>query len=278
MKIITLFIVALPLIVLTAASCDRAHLKENIDSFFTSSIQKAKGISMFHSAKISQNNQVLSSIEATAWSNITGFYKPFRIDSIDVEACTVASFVIVNENGRSGSKEPGLMSVRIKTEDNSKTVKELEILNVLKGSHAFFVPGSFPSTAPEMWSRSQAGSFSREELIRRANTYPSGIQAGDGSNIPAGQTCPRIENGVQTTTNCNKGLNRFKQPVTNRRWVADTLTGVVLGEFYFDKVAAKGANYGLWLNEYFKIDNGKLMGIQACMKELPGKFVDVWKA
>ena len=277
MRIIARFMAALPSIVLTAAICDRTHLKENMDTFFTSSIQKTKAVSNFHSAKISQNNQILSSIEATAWSNITGFYKPFRIDSIDVEACTIASFVIVNERGSSGSKDPGLMSVRMKTEDNSQTVKELEILNVLKGSHAFFVPGSFPSTAPEMWSRPQAGRVSREELIRRANTYPSGIQAGDGSSIPAGQTCPRIENGVQTTANCNKGLNRFKQPVTNRRWVADTLTGVVLGEFYFDKVAAKGLNYGLWLNEYFKIDDGKLIGIQACMKELPGRFVDVWK-
>jgi hypothetical protein len=117
---------------------------------------------------------------------------------------------------------------------------------------------------------------SRAELVRLANAYPSGIQAGDGSPIAAGASCPRVENGVRTTTWCNVGLAKFKQPVTNRRWVADTLTGVVLGEFYFDKVAGKGLNYGLWLNEYFKIDGGKMVGIQACMKELAGKFVDLW--
>jgi hypothetical protein len=271
-------IAVLSWIAVATAGCDRAQLKESMDTFFKSSIQKAKDMSIFHSAKVSQNNQVLPSIETSAWSNITGFYKPFRIDSIDTEACTMASFVMVNENSSSGSPEPGLVSVRMKTESNSKIVKELEILNVLKGSHALFAPGTFPNTAAEMWSKEVTGKFSREELIRRANTYPSGIQAGDGSDIPAGPTCPRIENGVQTTTNCNIGLAKFKQPVTNRRWVADTLTGVVLGEFYFDKVAAQGLNHGLWLNEYFKVDDGKLVGIQACMKELPGKFVDVWQA
>jgi len=170
------------------------------------------------------------------------------------------------------------MSVRIKTEDaTTPAIKELEILNVLKGSHAFFRPESFPDDAPAMWSSPTPGNLSRTELIRIANTYPSGIQAGDGSAIPGGTSCPRVENGVTTTTTCFKGLANFKQPVTNRRWVADTQTGVVLGGFYFDKPARFGYNYGLWLNEYFKIDGGKLSGIQACMKELGGvPFVDVW--
>jgi hypothetical protein len=260
----------------TQALCTRDSLKANMDSFFTSSIKQKSSLTFSTSAKIGQNNQVLPSLQSSAWSNITGFYKPFRIDAIDTNACTMASFVLVTEKTPAGTVDPGLMSVRMKTEDGTSTIKELEILNVLKGSHMFFVPSSFPTSAPAMWSTPQVGNFSRDELIRRANTYPSGIQAGDGSMIPAGPSCPRIENGVQTTTTCNKGLQMFKQPVTNRRWVADTLTGVVLGEFYFDKIAGRGANYGLWLNEYFKLDEGKLSGIQACMKELPGKFVDVF--
>jgi hypothetical protein len=171
---------------------------------------------------------------------------------------------------------PALMSIRIKTEE-SGAMKEVEILNVLKGSHMFFKPESFPKEAPAMWSSPTAGNLTRSELQRIANLYPSGIQAGDGSAIPQGATCPRIENGVQTTTTCSKGLIAFKQPVRERRWVVDSLTGVVLGEFYFDKPAAKGLKYGLWLNEYFKIDNGKMVGIQAAMKELWGvPFTDVW--
>ena len=133
-----------------------------------------------------------------------------------------------------------------------------------------------PTRLPPLWSTPQNGNVARAQLISIANTYPSGIQAGDGSKIPGGATCPRIENGIQTSAKCYQGLAVFKQIVRDRRWVADTVTGVVLGEFYFDKVASKGANYGLWLNEYFKIDGGKLMGIQACMKQLPGKFVDFW--
>jgi hypothetical protein len=234
-------------------------------------------LALSSSVRIAQNNIKVSSVDATAWSNTTSFYKPFRVDAIDTEACTVAAFVLVNQKGKDGVV-PGLMSVRIKTQDDSTTVTELEVLNVLKGSHAFFQPQTFPNTAPAMWSTPQAGNVARAELIKIANTYPSGIQAGDGSKIPGGATCPRIENGVQTSAKCYQNLAVFKQIVRDRRWVADTVTGVVLGGFYFDKVASKGANYGLYLNEYFKIDNGKLMGIQACMKELPGKFVDFWGA
>jgi len=52
-----------------------------------------------------------------------------------------------------------------------------------------------------------------------------------------------------------------------------------LGEFYFDKVRQFNYTYGLWLNEYFKIEEGRLSGIQAVMKELGGvPFVDVWGA
>ena len=262
-----------------SASCNRADLKAVLDAFFLSATTRAKSPStappaLASGARITQNNIALRSLAATAWSNTTALRSAFRIDALDAEACAGASFVLADQAGA-----PALMSVRVATSAAApRAVRELEILNVLRGSHAFFSPQSFPASAPAMWAAPQAAPAvaSRAELVRLADAYPSGIQAGDGSRIAAGASCPRVENGVQTAARCNVGLAMFKQPVTNRRWVADTLTGVVLGEFYFDKVAAKGLNYGLWLNEYFKIDGGKMVGIQACMKELPGKFVDLW--
>lgn len=223
--------------------------------------------------KITQNNQLLLDIGSSALANTTSPYSPFQITAIDTEICTIARFLLVNQGTPS---VPALLSIRLKTSESS-ALQELEILNVLKGSHAFFSPQNFPKQAPAIWSSPTAGNLSRTELLRIANLYPSGIQAGDGSAIPQGASCPRIENGVQTTTTCSKGLGAFKQIVRERRWVVDTLTGVVLGEFYFDKPASRGLKYGLWLNEYFKIDNGKMVGIQAAMKELGGvPFQDIW--
>jgi hypothetical protein len=232
--------------------------------------------------RITQNNIRLPALASTALANLTTLRSAFRIDALDTTACVAATFVLANQRpATGGAAQPALMSMRVATSQAApRVVGELEVLNVLRGSHAFFAPQSFPAAAPAMWSAPQAAPAvgSRAELIRLANEYPSGIQAGNGARIAAGATCPRVENGVKTTARCNIGLAKFKQPVTNRRWVADTLTGVVLGEFYFDKVAAKGLNYGLWLNEYFKIDGGKMVAIEACMKELPGKFVDLWAA
>jgi hypothetical protein len=277
-------IALLSYVALASAACTRSSLQGVLDAFFKASIAKTsptatiEGLSFAPTIRISQNNQILPSVAASAYNNITGFYKPFNIKAIDPEICTIATFVLANQKSDAGGADvPSLMSIRIKTGSSGTSVEELEILNVLKGSHAFFAPQTFPESAPEMWSASTSGNLSRTELIRIANLYPSGIQAGDGSAIPGAPTCPRIENGVQTTPKCYTNLAMFKQPVTNRRWVADTLTGVVLGEFYFDKPASRGLTYGLWLNEYFKIDNGKMAGIHAAMKELSGvPFVDVW--
>ncbi|KAF1991783.1 hypothetical protein K402DRAFT_388330 [Aulographum hederae CBS 113979] len=78
----------------------------------------------------------------------------------------------------------------------------------------------------------------------------------------------------------------FDWAVINRRWVADTQTGVVLGMFNFDyankfKVGEVAVPFTLWLHEYFKVEAGKLSFIYAPMKNLivpGGVFDDVWKS
>jgi hypothetical protein len=262
-----------------SAACSRQGLKSSMDDFLNSAIEKKSSLAVTSNspARISQNNVLLKSVTETAWSNITGFYNSFRVNSIDTEACQMASLVLLNEKGPDGKDAPAIVSIRIKTAEDGKTRTQLEILNVLAGSHNFFAPQRFPNTAGEKWSTKTAGGLSRAELIKIANEYPSGIQAGNGVKVPTAASCPRMENGVKTAEICNANLERFKQPVTNRRWVADTETGVVLGSFYFDKRERMKYEFGLFLNEYFKVDNGKLAGIEAAMKNLNGSFVDAWK-
>lgn len=262
---------------LTSAACTRDVLQKSLDSFTAKLNSATSNPTLAPNVKLSQNNILLSSLNASAWANTTSLYSNFKISAIDTETCTIAQFMLGKQKREDSSVEaPAIMSVRIKaTEAGDWT--ELEILNVLKGSHTFFKPDAYSNPAPPLWSTPTPGKLTRPEIQRIANLYPSGIQAGDGSAIPQGATCPRIENGVQTTTTCTKGLSMFKQIVRERRWVVDTLSGVVMGAFYFDKPASKGLTYGLWLNEYFKIEDGKLVGIQAAMKELGGvPFKDVW--
>lgn len=261
---------------LAAAACTREILQKSLDNFTAKLNGAANNISPAPSVKISQNNILLTSLASSAWANTTAPYSDFKITAIDTEICMIAQFMLAKQKPEDGVEVPALMSVRIKTTEAGDW-SEVEILNVLKGSHAFFMPSSYSKAAPALWSTPTPGNLTRAEIQRIANLYPSGIQAGDGSAIPQGATCPRIENGVQTTTSCSKGLIAFKQIVRERRWVVDAVTGVVMGAFYFDKPASRGLTYGLWLNEYFKIDGGKMSGIQAAMKELGGvPFKDVW--
>lgn len=63
-----------------------------------------------------------------------------------------------------------------------------------------------------------------KKLIRVANAYPDGIQAGDRKDIPIVYVCSRWENGAQTAGGsrpfkdqtqprfCTDGLSEFKQP------------------------------------------------------------------
>lgn len=262
---------------LTSAACTRDILQKSLDNFTGKFTAAAANPNLAPNVKISQNNILLTSLNSSAWANTTATYSDFKITAIDTEICTIAHFMLGKQKPDDGGAEaPAIMSVRIKTTEVGEWT-ELEILNVLKGSHSFFKPDAYSQPAPPLWSTPTSGNLSRSEIQRIANLYPSGIQAGDGSAIPQGATCPRIENGVQTTTTCTKGLIMFKQIVRERRWVVDTVSGVVMGAFYFDKPASRGLTYGLWLNEYFKIEGGALVGIQAAMKELGGvPFKDVW--
>jgi hypothetical protein len=181
------------------------------------------------------------------------------------------------------------MGIRIRIEEISNKIRELEMTNLVDGGpgalRAMFRPDNnetYSDTAQAFWASPQNGNLTRSELVKIANTYPDGIQAGDGKNIPVGAACPRWENGVQTAGGsrqfknlpqprlCRDGLDEFKQPVEFRRWVADTETGVVLGLFYFSHrkdplVDGFDKEWGNWLNEFFKIQGGRMVAVQALM-------------
>jgi hypothetical protein len=278
---------------LSSAACTRSSLQGTLDGFFQSAFDRLSGSlpTLSPNVKITQNNIVLKTLQESAWGNSTSFYRKWRITAIDTETCDIAAYVMLNQTDSPQSTPvPAIMGIRIKTEnDASKTVREIEMTNLLDGGpgtlRAMFRPDNnetFNDATEAYWSSPQKGNISRAELVKIANTYPDGIQAGDGKNIPIGNVCSRWENGVQTaggtrifknTTQprfCKDGLDEFKQPVEFRRWVADTETGVVLGMFYFSHrkeplVDKFDAEWGNWLNEFFKVQNGHMVGVHAIM-------------
>lgn len=133
---------------LAATHCTRVSLQATLDRFLSSlaNPDKTATLPLAADVKIAQNNIRLDSVTETAWHNSTGFYKHFRITVLDTDICAVAAFVLVNQTAAQSCGDaasvPAILSVRIKVNAAVKDgeVEELEILNVLKGSHAFFAP------------------------------------------------------------------------------------------------------------------------------------------
>ena len=240
-------------------------------------------------AKITQNNQLLAGLSASAYGNMTAFVTAFRVQAVDEQACAVATMAVAYErdaaapSGASGA----IVSLRLRADAAGAAVAEVELLNALAGSHALFRPLDFPAAAPPLWGAPLARPAARAELLRVVDSYPAGMAAGDSSLVLAAADCPRWENGYKTTDSCGKNMDLFKWPVTDRRYVVDATTGVAMASFFFHYKLGKGkmmeqgirpanGTTGLWLHEYFKIEDGKIVNVQAAMQTLPAEYKDVW--
>jgi hypothetical protein len=226
---------------------------------------------------------------------LTGF-TPFKVEAVDAETCEIATFRVSRSQ---------LVSVRLKV-DGAGATSQIDILQAVSGDQ-FFRPAGFPNTTPAIITSAQrpgpppnipaawteaagtpkeavnatsckagkgaARKLTRRELVYVASTYADGLRGKPWDQCLIGTgSCPRVENGVQTTPNCAVGAGMFRFNVQGRRWVADTETGVVLGIFYFDLSAygalASAAGFNLFLHEYIKVDRGGLAYIYAPMKNL----------
>ena len=157
---------------------------------------------------------------------------------------------------------------------------------------------------------------SREELVKTANKYFSGLQKNDGKgDYPFGPGCNRIENGTQTTNNpglyqnqvpptgypilslgCEAqfktGFFRIVTEIRERRFViVDRERGLVFAFAFFDHAGTvktvtltDGTAFPsnlrhpltLEIGELFKIENGKIQAIQAALTQEPYGIRSGW--
>jgi hypothetical protein len=276
-----------------AAACTRDALKSATERFFSLAIANTGHLPapapplLAPGAKITQNNQLLASLAQSSYGNITGLASGFRVQAVDEQACAVATMAVANERTAAGGSAPAIVSLRLRLDGAGGSVTEVELLNALNGSHALFRPLELPAAAPPLWSAPLARPAPRAELLRVVDSYPTGMAAGDSSVVLARADCPRFENGYKTTDHCGQNMDLFKWPVTDRRYVLDATTGVAMASFFFHYKLGKGkmmeqgirpanGTTGLWLHEYFKIENGQIVNVQAAMQTLAAEYKDVW--
>lgn len=293
--------------------CDRACLEGFVDRYIAAMVaHDPSKVPWAARARFTENGQELR-IGDALWGTASapGQYKLYVADP---DMGQVGFYGTLFENGT-----PVLLALRLKIENQVISEAETIVARPTRGS-AFPNPGEtlekkgaprpqFLRTVPVRER------MSREDLVKAADSYFTGLAANDGKNTaPFAPTCLRWENGTQTNSNPNlmpsrpgsinfiamgceeqqkSGYFSFVTEIRNRRYpVVDVERGLVFSFAFFDhsgRVRAIHLTSGqtvpagvtaptAWeISELFEVDKGKLDQIEAVLNGVPyGMISDAW--
>ncbi len=246
-----------------AAPCDRACLEGFVDQYLAAVVAHDPAqLPVTGTVRFTENGQELA-LGDGFWNTATarGSYKLY-VD--DVQRGEVGYFGTMREAG-----VPVILALRLKIAGRKISEVETLIARTDKGAEALEKSGGpRPALLEAVPSDKRV---SREELIKTANMYFSGMQLNDGKGVyPFADDCNRVENGTQTTNNpklvmpnapatpepegkentysmawsCKQqfdsGLLHFVTRVRDRRYpVVDVERGLVFSFAFFDHVCGQ---------------------------------------
>ena len=236
------------------ASCERSCLEGFVDRYLDAMLAHDPGkVPFSHEAKLTENGQRLEPGDGL-WRTITG-KGTYRMFVTDVEAGHVAFLGSITE-----ADTPAMLALQLRIRKGEVTGAEMLVQRSEKSAKGFEEIG-YTWTDPLPASERK----SREDLLRTANKYFTGMQQNDGKgDYPFADDCNRIENGTFTTNvptpagqtrpdpatsnmysaqwSCREqfesGLLHFVTRIRDRRFVAmDPERGLVFSYTFFDHSA-----------------------------------------
>jgi hypothetical protein len=289
-------------------ACDRACLEKYIDRYMDAMLAHDPSSALFaRDCKFTENGVRLPLGGEGLWFGMSGkgtyqFYIP------DVETQQIA-FIGTAREGVSNS----VVAIALRLKILNGLISEAEQLVIRPESNP--MGGSGPSFPPTGVSVEKLGSPhaiysevipeaerpSREEMIKTANYYFSGMQKNDGKGYyPFTDDCHRLENGMPSTNvplkpgearpdpktakmysaawGCKEqfesGLLNFVTRIRDRRFVAvDRERGIVFAFGFFDHVAI---DWTWQIAELFKVEKGKIRRIEAVFHRCPYGMNSGW--
>lgn len=260
----------------------------------------ASKLPLAKNARYTENGQELKLGDGMWGVTVTlGNYKLYFADP---QAGQVGYFGTIEENGH-----PVILGLRLKIEN--RKVSEMEVLALRKTSGVFSEPQNLVDKPIFHQALSPSERGPRAELVRVANSYFEGMEAGTDKNTPFDKDCQRIENGVITSNDpaskseitrmsCGAqfatGFTKVITSVKERRFpVVDEERGLVLSIIRFDH---SGKNktirwndgtehkvnppfdqpYSFFIEELFKIVDGKINRIEALVTPVPYGMYTGW--
>ena len=287
-----------------AGICGRTCLQGFVDKYLDALVAHdparlplAKGV------RFTEDGQTLK-LGDGLWGTIEA-REDYSLYAADPRSGQVAAFVTVTESGRHQ-----ILGVRLKV--TAGRIGEIETVVVRPKTGVVF---GAPQDLKDRPIFSQALTPSqrrlRAELVRIANSYFEGLTHATETLTPFDDNCQRIENGVVTANNPNPGgglpvwklgchaqfathFSQFITRVDDRRFpVVDEERGLVLAYVVFDhagkmksQVLADGTvspvppdmtvPFGFEIAELFKIQDGKIMRIEALVIPAPYGMASGW--
>jgi len=295
---------------ISAKECDRAYLENYINRYMEAMLNNDPGLDLFaRECKFTENGVRLPLGGEGLWVDMSGigtykFYVP------DIETQQVA-FIGTAKEGEAGT----LVAVAVRLKILNDRITEAEQLvirpeaNPMGGGQGGM---SFPPTGESVEKLGKPNEVyfevipedkrsSREEMIKTANYYFTGMQKNDGKGYyPFADDCHRIENGLPSTNvpvpegqerpdpktstmysaswGCKEqfesGLLNFVSRIRDRRFVAvDRERGIVFAFGFFDH---HNINWTWQLAELFKVENGLIRRIEAVFHRCPFGMNSGW--
>jgi hypothetical protein len=285
-------------------ACDRGCLQNYIDRYMDAMLAHKVSDDLFaRSVKFTENGVQLPLGTEGLWFRMSGkgtykFYVP------DVETQQIAFFGTARERERTDDL-PVAVVLRLKIVDRLITEVEQLVIRPEGGLTANGAPSIRPVSTAERVEKMgspnpifeeiipESARPSREELIKTANYYFSGLERNDGQGYyPFTDDCDRYENGNHSTNvpmrnpvigttevmGCKKqfevALKNVVSRVRDRRFVAvDRERGIVFAFAFFDH---EQINWTWQLGELFKIQGGKIRRIEAIFHRAPYGINSGW--
>jgi hypothetical protein len=311
--IITIISVFLPFTTIAQGnndSCERECLENYIDRYMDAMLANDPSLDLFsRDCKFTENGVRLPLGSEGLWFSISAkggykFYVP------DVETQQIAFLGTAREGNGQGEGQMVALAIRLKIVN--KLITEAEQIVIRPDSDTMGMTGKLSTGASVEKLGTPHNVFmeaipvkeraAREELIKTANYYFSGLQKNDHGKgyYPFTDDCHRVENGMPATNvpvpegqkrpdpktatiysshwGCKEqfesGTMGFITRVRDRRFVAvDRERGIVFAFGFFDH---DSLNWTWQLAELFRIEKGNIRRIEAIFHRCPYGMNSGW--
>ena len=286
--------------------CDRACLEGVVDRYVDALVgHDPARLLLAKGAKFTENGQRLE-LGDGLWGTIEK-REGYSLYFADPQAGEVGAYVTVQESGRHQ-----ILGVRLKVA--AGRISEIETL-VLRPKQGFVFgePQALKDQPAFHQALGPSQHRSRAELVRVANSYFEGLTHATETLTPFDPGCQRIENGVVTASNpavppggfpvwkmdCHAQFathfSQFITSISDRRYpVVDEERGLVLAVVTMNhagrmktQVLADGTAspvppdmqvpFSFEIFELFKIQDGRIMRIEALVSPAPYKMPSGWR-